>query len=281
MAHGVLHQRLEQELRHRRVQDCPIDLEGGHQAVGKPDRLDPQVLSNELELLAERHLKGAVRPHDPPQHVAQLLEHAAGRGGVPVAHDDGDGVQAVEQKMRLQLGPERGHSRFGELGLEPSRLGLALARLDEVAQRMLHAEHREIHGHPEGKRGEEPVVVAGAVGERPEQGVAQAAARQRPRGAERDRGREVERDPADQGAPHQRVAAAQDEHERREQPVDQPVAALEQDHARIGRPAARQAAGVLLEHRQRGGREPGRGDEQPGRAPSPVGHRPARRWVSR
>ena len=125
-------------------------VEGRPQPVGEPDRLDAQILAHELELVPERDLLRAVGAHDPPQHVAQLLEHAGGGRGVAVAHDDRDGVEAVEQEVRLELDAERAHPRLGELGLETGGLGLALARLDEVEQRVLDAQHREVDRHPNG-----------------------------------------------------------------------------------------------------------------------------------
>ena len=156
MPQGVLDQRLEQELGNRGAEKGRVDLEPRAQAIREPDLLDRQILAYELQLLAERYLRRAIGSHYPAQDLSKVFEHSRGGRRVLVADNHRDGVQAVEEKMRLHLHPQGTEPGLRQLGGQPDRLSFALARFQEVRCRALHAEHREVHRDAEGKAGEEP-----------------------------------------------------------------------------------------------------------------------------
>jgi len=98
----VLDERLQQQRRHQRVERLGLDLVPDHEAVGKTCSFDLQVLAEEVELGAERDFLFAEPLEREPQQVAQTHERPI--GGVHVAvHQRRNGVQRVEQKVRMQL----------------------------------------------------------------------------------------------------------------------------------------------------------------------------------
>src|SRR5207302_7673442 len=67
------------------------------------------------------------------QELAQAGQHAVGQLDVPV-HQGGDGLQGVEQEVRVQLGLEHLQLGLRQLGLELEGAQLALAELAVVEQ---------------------------------------------------------------------------------------------------------------------------------------------------
>ena len=85
-----------------------IDVEAHLEPIGKPNLLDREIPLEEAQLVGERHLVRLIAPQHLPQHIAQ--ERSSMRpavGGVLIANEHGDRVQAVEQEMRVQLHPQR------------------------------------------------------------------------------------------------------------------------------------------------------------------------------
>ena len=95
----VLHQGLEDQARHHRVERLGVGLDPDGEPVAEPGVLDVGVLLDELELLAERHLLGAVGLEAHPEQVAQAGDDPVGRLGVG-PHQRGDRVQGVEEEVR-------------------------------------------------------------------------------------------------------------------------------------------------------------------------------------
>ncbi len=156
MDEGVLHQRLENKARHQGALEPRLDREAGAEAVGEAHLLDRQVALEESDLLGERDLVGTIGVEHLTEHLAELLQHPRGGRGVPVPHQDGDGVQAVEEKVRVELRPERPEPRLGELGGEPGGVDRALAGFGEVERGVLDAQHREVDRDAEGQRRQGP-----------------------------------------------------------------------------------------------------------------------------
>src|SRR5689334_8271662 len=83
------------------------------------------------------------------EHLAQLLDDARRLGAVAVAHQHVDRIQAVEEKVRIHPGLERGQLGAGELLGHARELHFTIARFDEVPCRVLDADHAEIDGDTE------------------------------------------------------------------------------------------------------------------------------------
>ena len=78
-----------------------------------------------MRLVAAKHLT---------QDVAQEVQHAPRGDRIPIANEDRDRIEAVEEEARMQLHPERAQSRLGHLCREASGLRLAFLRFDEVSE---------------------------------------------------------------------------------------------------------------------------------------------------
>src|SRR5690606_12446845 len=95
---GVLDERLEDQVRHERVERAGLDLLGHVERALEADALDVQVVAEEVELVAERDLGGGGLVEGAAQERAQAGDDAADAGGI--ALDEGaDGVERVEEEV--------------------------------------------------------------------------------------------------------------------------------------------------------------------------------------
>ena len=117
MLDRVLDERLQQEVGQQRIERLGLDVEPHDQSIGESRLLDLEVLREEIELRLQRAF---VLAEVLERHAQQIAEaHQRAIGGVDVAvHQRRNGVQRVEQEVRLQLMLERRHLRFDELGFE-------------------------------------------------------------------------------------------------------------------------------------------------------------------
>ena len=104
---------------------------------------DVEVLAQRVELLLERHFLPARRVQRHAQQIAQLVDHDVGRIHVR-ANQAGDGVQGVEEEMRVQLPLQRLQLRLDQPRLEPRRVERTLLGLAPVDQRVGQADQEEI-----------------------------------------------------------------------------------------------------------------------------------------
>src|SRR4029077_20512211 len=111
MLDRIFHHRLKEHAGNKRLERLRIDfLENLQLVAAEADHFDVQVVVNELELFAQRD--ACLRlAQQAPQDVRELQDHAAGHVRIE-ADQRGDGVQSVEQKMRVDLAGKRVHARF-------------------------------------------------------------------------------------------------------------------------------------------------------------------------
>ena len=116
--------------------------------LGKTHLLNVQILLGELQFLAERHLLSVGILHHSPQEVTQPDDHAHGRVVSFFAHQAGNGVERVEQEMRLDLPAQRAELGLRELLAETRRLGLLkgqlFSRIEHVVDQQDQAVEHEI-----------------------------------------------------------------------------------------------------------------------------------------
>src|ERR1700747_2356583 len=111
MFDGILHDRLKNHAGDKSCQGVRIDLLRDSQIVAaEAGDFDIEVVIEKVELLAERH-KGFVLAQQAPQNIAELENHTAS-GIRIVANQRGNGIECVEQKMRIDLRGERVHARL-------------------------------------------------------------------------------------------------------------------------------------------------------------------------
>jgi hypothetical protein len=133
---AVFNQRLQQDAGHQNLQRARIDLLFHAQLVGaKAHHFDVEVVVGKAQLLAQRNV-GVVILEQRAQNVGQLHRHLARHLRLH-AHQRGNGVERVEQKVRIDLALQR-----VEPGLEQQPLLLFKLHLD--AQRIPHLE-RDAH----------------------------------------------------------------------------------------------------------------------------------------
>src|SRR5262245_6222796 len=147
VADGVLDQMLQREARHGGGEPRVTDLEARAEPVGEARLLDAEVLADQIELVLEAHFVRAVAAQRTAEYVAELLDDPRRGGALTVAHQHADGVERVEEKVRIDLRLQRGEARL-------SQLFRALARLDEPADGVLRPDDSEIDRHAKRKSDE-------------------------------------------------------------------------------------------------------------------------------
>src|SRR5689334_12568885 len=80
-----------------------VNVERRTQSIGEPRAFDLEIFAHQLELVLESHFVLVVATQRQPQHIAQLFHHPRRTGIVAFAHQHRDGVQRVEEKMRIEL----------------------------------------------------------------------------------------------------------------------------------------------------------------------------------
>src|SRR5271165_1039617 len=135
VANGVLHQRLQEQVRHQRRQRDGLNIHVYLQPVLEARLLNVNVLLQEGQLAAERQFVDAHTVQREAQQVRQLQGHVLGGESI-VAGQRGDGIQGVEQEVRLKLDLQHLKLRVGELRFQLRRLQLALLILAVVGNRL-------------------------------------------------------------------------------------------------------------------------------------------------
>ena len=133
-----------------------VDLELRPQPVGKPGLLDREILPHQPELVFERDFICLGAAQRAAQHFAELLDYASRGGAVAVAHEHRDGVEAVEEEVRIQLRLQGRQPRAGELLRQADHLDLALVCLDKIPDRVRDPCDRQVNHDAERERDEDP-----------------------------------------------------------------------------------------------------------------------------
>src|SRR4051794_31789147 len=98
---------------------------------------DLRVAAEPLELFVER-LHFSAGSHRVAQQVAEVAQELACLAWI-LRHETGDGVERIEQEMRLEMRAE----------LRQLRLGTELVSLERTKARVLHDEGQDEHQRPE------------------------------------------------------------------------------------------------------------------------------------
>src|SRR2546427_508189 len=114
----VFDERLEDQIGYLGVERFSLGVHHRFQALPEPDLLDVEVVPQELQFLLQRHLLRTRTIEHPPQEIAEPCQHADGEGILTGTNELADGVQRIEQKVRLELHLERFQPCLGELGFE-------------------------------------------------------------------------------------------------------------------------------------------------------------------
>src|SRR5207302_468888 len=98
-------------------------------SFGKTRLLNIEILLREVQFFGKWNLLPIGIVHYPPQEIAQAHDHAHGCVISFFPDQSGDGIERVEQEMRLDLSAQRAELRLRELLVEMRRLGLLQSHL--------------------------------------------------------------------------------------------------------------------------------------------------------
>src|SRR4051812_29945861 len=100
---GVLYERLEEERGHQAIECFRRGVECDLEPVCKASVLNRKIAFDHAQLIREGHLFRCATTQSRAQYRVQVRKHV-GRFLVAIQiHQRGDGVQAIEQKMRFEL----------------------------------------------------------------------------------------------------------------------------------------------------------------------------------
>ena len=103
VAYRVLRQRLEGHPRNHRLHRVCRDVVADGQAVGEPRPFDFQISLHKADLVGQGRLMPVAVAERAAQQLTQRGKRVRGRAGAALADQRGDGVQRVEQEVRLEL----------------------------------------------------------------------------------------------------------------------------------------------------------------------------------
>src|SRR4029453_4313365 len=126
-----LDQRLQQQNWNAGLSQVVGHTSAHFQPVAEARPLNVEIARQQLELAVERDLLSGAELQSLPEQVAQARNHVVGLVGV-VMHHLGDGIQRVEEEVRLQLHVEQLQLRFGKTCLEMLSLAAATVVLQPV-----------------------------------------------------------------------------------------------------------------------------------------------------
>src|SRR5262245_40884430 len=152
---GVFDQRLQNQIRHARVERLRLDIHLHLQAISESRLFNLQVAFEKFQLLPKRRLLRTDVLHSQSQQVAQPRDHPLG-GFHVAAHQRRDGVQRVEEEMWMQLHFQRLQLSLRQLGLQLRRLQFVRAVFPIVIESVNRAQDRVVG---EERRGELQGVI--------------------------------------------------------------------------------------------------------------------------
>src|SRR5688572_22678163 len=90
------------------------------------------------------------------QHLAEMFDDAHSTLAIVVTNENGDRVQCVEKKMRVELRLKCRKARAGELFGKSCDLHFALTRLDEITGCVFDPDYAEINGNTKRQCSKDP-----------------------------------------------------------------------------------------------------------------------------
>src|ERR1043166_4984710 len=147
MSHGVLDDRLEDQIRNADVEHLWIDANIGRESILKTNPLNLEVAVQELDLLlkCDLHRTGVLECQ--AQEVAETRDHLAGGLCVPVQQGR-DRMQRIKKEVRMNLHLQRFQLRLHELSAKLRSLQLVLAEAVVVVEGVAHQQDEPVNQHP-------------------------------------------------------------------------------------------------------------------------------------
>ena len=137
VAHSIFDDRLQAHVRNGGVQGSVVGRNLDAQAILKANLLDGKIQPEIFQLPPERDLLRLDVFEDAAEQVAKPGKHLLGLSPALLAHQHHDGVQGIEQEMRLKLHLEGAQLRPHQLGLQFGGVHFALSKSAVVAEARL------------------------------------------------------------------------------------------------------------------------------------------------
>jgi hypothetical protein len=226
VTNGILDERLQDEVRNWHVQDRLLDVDVDLEPVAEPRLLDVEVAPDELELATERHERAIAGGEGLAQEVAEPGDHLVGRLGILV-HQLGNGVERVEEKVRVELHLQELETRRRQPCLEKRRSHLALLARVVVSESVREGDDRPVEEEVRRQAGNQDIGIE------PEEQPAQLAIDDQLDEADGKARRHVHGETPTDRRPSERKPPRQDHHAGRE---DSPDVHLGERHSDRQRP---------------------------------------------
>ena len=162
----VLQQRLQNEIGNGGIARFRRDRPADAHALTRTQAHDVQVTLRQIQLGVERNLLAVALLHHCSQQLGEIDDRFVGPRRVTMQHSR-DGVESVEEEVRVQLRPQCRQLHLGEAALELELKTLALLELPVVLEAVHDGDRRpenhQLDDHVAGKNpGERRRVVTGS-----------------------------------------------------------------------------------------------------------------------
>ena len=101
--------------RHCRSSSFRRNRETWDEAIRESCLLDREIEAHQVQLLVQPDFVFLGATENETQHIAQLLDDPRRRCFVALAHEHGNGVEAIEKKVWIQPGLQRSEAGAGQL----------------------------------------------------------------------------------------------------------------------------------------------------------------------
>jgi len=144
MLDAVFHQRLQQHAGNHGFKRCRIEILDDLELVpSKAHDFNIQIVVDELHFLAQRNER--IRTvQQAAKNGSEFQDHLASRVGIE-AHQRRNGIQCVEQKVRVNLILQRRHARLQQQSLLLFQLDLDADAVEDLQFRAHHHDHRQVN----------------------------------------------------------------------------------------------------------------------------------------
>ena len=142
--HRILHKRLQKQRRKRERAKIVGNVRMHLKAFSETGHLDLQVVEHEIEFLAQGGGFLIADVYVTAKELRKEKAHLAGTVGMQ-RRERTDGVETVEEEMRIDLGPERTQFGLPRQGLHPLVVALCNALVFERQQQVTHGDGQRKH----------------------------------------------------------------------------------------------------------------------------------------
>src|SRR5215510_7211476 len=144
MSHGVFNDWLENQIGNADIEHLRIDANIGRESILKTNALDLEITVQKLDFLLKCDFHRAGILECQSQEVAETRNHLAGGFSVS-AQQRGDGMQGIEEKVRMNLHLQRFQLRLHQLSAKLRSFELVFAVTVVVIECVAHQQDEPVN----------------------------------------------------------------------------------------------------------------------------------------